>query len=226
MRAGMKEGQLYSIFTKSALNMIIEHSKGIPRVINILCDNALITGFGHQEYPITTKTTREVINDFSNIGKRQGFTFLRWEYAALVTLILLLFVFLISSDKNPVVNAITELIWSHTKPTVVQEDVKPIQKNIPIKPASQIQDDKIAKKDEFKETDEAPVIKVIGKGDNLIQLIEDVYGIKDRRLINRELIEFLKKSNPHIKDMDRLHVGERIVFPKIPNTKFEAKDSL
>ena len=34
------------IFTKAALERIIRKAKGNPRSINILCDNALITGFG------------------------------------------------------------------------------------------------------------------------------------------------------------------------------------
>ncbi|MCX8022623.1 MAG: AAA family ATPase [Syntrophorhabdaceae bacterium] len=219
MKAGMREGQLYSIFTKSALNMIIEHSKGIPRVINILCDNALITGFGHQEYPITTKTTREVINDFSRIGKKKEFTLFKWEYAALATLLLILSVFLMTSEKNPVVTAITEIIWNRTKPNIVKEDVNLIPRKIPIKPASETREDKPVKKEELKEFDEGAVVKIVGKGENLFQLIEDVYGIRDRRFIDRELIELLKKSNPHIKDFNSISAGEKIIFPRISKLK-------
>ena len=32
-------------FTTSAIRKIVEHSKGIPRVINILCENSLVAGY-------------------------------------------------------------------------------------------------------------------------------------------------------------------------------------
>ena len=39
------------IFTRKALHRIIEEAQGIPRILNILCDNALITGFGYRKKP-------------------------------------------------------------------------------------------------------------------------------------------------------------------------------
>ncbi|RMF83474.1 MAG: peptidoglycan-binding protein, partial [Nitrospinota bacterium] len=52
------------IFTKGALKLIVKQAKGVPRTLNILCDNALIAGFGYQQKPITTKIAKEVIADF------------------------------------------------------------------------------------------------------------------------------------------------------------------
>jgi len=49
-KAGVDAG---SIFTSGALKAISAKAKGIPRTINILCDNALITGFGSQVKPVT-----------------------------------------------------------------------------------------------------------------------------------------------------------------------------
>jgi general secretion pathway protein A len=37
------------IFTRAALRKIIKNAEGIPRIINILCDNALVTGFGYKK---------------------------------------------------------------------------------------------------------------------------------------------------------------------------------
>ena len=51
------------VFTKGALRRIVKHGKGIPRTLNILCDNALITGLGYQKKPVTTAIVREVIAD-------------------------------------------------------------------------------------------------------------------------------------------------------------------
>ncbi len=52
------------VFTKGALKKIIGEARGFPRLINILCDNALITGFGYQRNPVGEKIVKEVIADF------------------------------------------------------------------------------------------------------------------------------------------------------------------
>jgi general secretion pathway protein A len=53
-----------SVFTASALKKIARKSKGIPRVLNILCDNALVTGFGRKERPVTKTIVNEIIHNF------------------------------------------------------------------------------------------------------------------------------------------------------------------
>ena len=50
-------------FTKGALREVYEYSGGIPRVINILCDNALLLGFVRETKRITDDVIREVITD-------------------------------------------------------------------------------------------------------------------------------------------------------------------
>ena len=47
------------IFDPAALKAIVRHAKGIPRTLNILCDNALINGYGYQQRPVTAKIVKE-----------------------------------------------------------------------------------------------------------------------------------------------------------------------
>ena len=72
------------IFTGGALRRIVKHAGGIPRLLNILCDNALITGLGYQKKPVTAGIVREVIADFE--GKRRSQLW-KWEVAALAALL-------------------------------------------------------------------------------------------------------------------------------------------
>jgi general secretion pathway protein A len=51
------------VFTKAALKRIVKEANGIPRTINILCDNALTTAFGYQRKPVDAKIIEEVIKD-------------------------------------------------------------------------------------------------------------------------------------------------------------------
>jgi type II secretory pathway predicted ATPase ExeA len=93
-RAGLK-GELP--FTTPALHSIAKGAKGVPRTINILCDNALITGFGCEQRPVGLKVVREVLSDFA--GKKAFLT--RWPYVAAAAIALALIVgFLLSPYGN------------------------------------------------------------------------------------------------------------------------------
>jgi len=59
------------IFTPKAISMIIEHAKGIPRVINIVCDNALRNGFSESKKIIDEKTICEVIKNLEGPSRRK-----------------------------------------------------------------------------------------------------------------------------------------------------------
>ena len=48
---------------RGALKAIYEYSGGIPRVVNIVCDNALLLGFVQETRKISEEIVREVIRD-------------------------------------------------------------------------------------------------------------------------------------------------------------------
>jgi general secretion pathway protein A len=52
------------IFTRETVMAIHEASRGIPRTINVLCDNTLIGGFAAQQRPIPVGVLTEVCRDF------------------------------------------------------------------------------------------------------------------------------------------------------------------
>lgn len=57
-------GVVSDIFTKQAVMAIYEISNGLPRIINVLSDNALMGGFAAQSKPVDTNIVREVGRDF------------------------------------------------------------------------------------------------------------------------------------------------------------------
>ncbi|HUL36368.1 MAG TPA: AAA family ATPase, partial [Thermodesulfobacteriota bacterium] len=85
------------VFTKEALKAIIKEAKGIPRHLNILCDNALITGFRNQKNPVNLKIVKDVIGDFK--GKEKS-SFPKWMLASAILLILIAYVTLILAYKD------------------------------------------------------------------------------------------------------------------------------
>lgn len=59
------------IFTPGALRRIVAHAQGVPRLLNILCDNVLVAGYADQERPISAALTREVIIGLAGTSKRE-----------------------------------------------------------------------------------------------------------------------------------------------------------
>jgi len=72
---------------------------------------------------------------------------------------------------------------------------------------------------EISQTDPSPIasdpvptqtIRIVKKGDNLLRLTKKVYGYADDKLV-----EGVKQSNPRIKDINKILIGEEIIFPNL-----------
>jgi general secretion pathway protein A len=61
-RAGAKPGSL--VFSDDSLSTLFEYSRGIPRVINNLCENAMVSAYARQQKPVTSDIIAEVATDF------------------------------------------------------------------------------------------------------------------------------------------------------------------
>lgn len=58
-------GEAARLFTRDAVVAIHEHSAGIPRVISVICDNALVNGFAADQKPVGASTILEVCRSLS-----------------------------------------------------------------------------------------------------------------------------------------------------------------
>jgi general secretion pathway protein A len=61
-------GDPANIFTREAVTLIHEHSRGLPRIISVICGNALISGFALHRRPVDGEVVREVCRDFDLDG--------------------------------------------------------------------------------------------------------------------------------------------------------------
>ncbi len=68
-RLGLVSSNANEIFTPKAMDLIHENSHGIPRVINLICDSALLSGYIYDNHKITEHIIRNVIRerDFKHI---------------------------------------------------------------------------------------------------------------------------------------------------------------
>ena len=63
-----KAGGTSDIFIPEAVDLIYESSGGIPRIINLLCDSAMVYGFGYELKQIDKKVIEQVVIDKGGIG--------------------------------------------------------------------------------------------------------------------------------------------------------------
>ena len=68
-------GVTQPVFTSRAMKNIFVHSKGIPRVINLICDNALLCGFGHEKRKIGHDIIQQVVQDLHLDATEQDATY-------------------------------------------------------------------------------------------------------------------------------------------------------
>lgn len=63
-RVRVAGGDAARLFTRDAVILIHERSRGIPRTVSVICDNALVTGFGLGRRPVDREMVLEVVRDF------------------------------------------------------------------------------------------------------------------------------------------------------------------
>jgi general secretion pathway protein A len=76
LRIAGAESRATQVFSAEAIRRIYQHSKGLPRLINTICENALISGYARQMPSINAAMIEEVAADFrlevSNSAKNRG----------------------------------------------------------------------------------------------------------------------------------------------------------
>jgi general secretion pathway protein A len=225
------------IFTKGALKRIVKEAKGVPRSLNILCDNALITGFGYKIKPVNTKIVNEVITDFKGEEKP---SLLKWVLPPAALILFIVGLFLIYPYKGVILSKLENFISPYKSLFIskagnpdlsraeelnpIKEEVKPPGENTSLPQTHQtdpvkeeIEPSKGKTIPEPSQTS-PPVIRTLEKGDSLYKLTRKVYGYADDKLVAR-----VKQNNPWIKDIDKIPVGSEIIFPEISENQAKGK---
>jgi len=205
------------IFTPAALARIVDKAKGIPRVINILCDNALITGYGYQEKNVSSRTAMEVIAD---LERKPSLKYREWRIAVLSFLLLLTAGYWIYNTTAFTFQSPKTTKFANPAPPPqllnssfvgrVESPVPPVAgQRIMSDGTNGLQEEKKPISEGVKQKGK-PVRRVVRKGDNLSRLAENIYGFSDQGVLSR-----VRQKNRHIKDQNVILPGESIVFPAL-----------
>ena len=216
------------IFSPEAISLICRYSRGIPRVINILCDNALLLGLRSSQKKIDTDTIRGAIKNLEGPSARKailspaavastfhafpsGLSFLLKRRFLLIPLSLVCLgavIFLAYKNLQPKSAEIREIksLKTETEPFETHE-VGP--KASPASPASE------------ETPSSAPVVTLareyslkkivaVKKGQTISQLTQEYYG-----MVNLTLIDLLLELNPAITNVHLVLVDQEIKIPNI-----------
>jgi general secretion pathway protein A len=207
-------GTAGSVFSDPALKKIINKAQGIPRTLNVLSDNALITGFGYQQRPVTAKIVREIIRDLDGI-QRSSFV-RRWVPAVLILSLLVLMVGFGWSYRT-VLSRKMEILFSPSQDETAQPKLPEVntktlpkvkvQQTLPEEPLRATVPQPLA----ISKHETLPKKKIVIRGDTLTKLANEVYGKSDN-----EVLGLVREKNPQIADPNLIHEGSTIIFPDLP----------
>jgi general secretion pathway protein A len=204
------------IFTKGALQAIIKQAQGTPRVLNILCTNTLMQGFGSGQRRISAKIAKAVIAEYT--GNKPG----RWwrPWVAVAALALLAALCWFASDAHVLLSKIprSSVTPSDTRsflargfapqetPSVAHDSGLPGSASTPwplLEPAQRVA---------FPQT--APVVvRTIQKGETIAQVAREVYGVS-----NQAVLAWIKQNNPQLQNVNRIAVGMQLTFLPLPGS--------
>ncbi|MGE3537549.1 MAG: AAA family ATPase [Candidatus Tectimicrobiota bacterium] len=214
------------IFSKGALRLIIKHARGTPRVLNILCTNALIQGFGQRQRRISAATARAVIAEYAGKKSRRVIQ-PRYVIAAGIVLLALLFWF--SPYRQILLTTInTWHFWSKTRNDVVQSVRRPapqplVSQETPVKiPAPVLSLPAPPEPAESARSSPGPLtdaeataapssLYTVRKGDHLSRVAQEVYGVS-----NQAVLTWIRKHNPQLRSLNQMDVGTQLTLPPLP----------
>lgn len=189
--AGDKDG---IIFTEFAVREIVKAAQGIPRVINVLCDNSLITAFGYGKKRVGTGIVREITRDF---GMTRPF------YLRYALLFLLLALVVLGGMRGGQVMTLMAAKPAPPDHASVNQSERPLTA-----PSEELSVQSPAAGVKQKTSQNGAVIRVVQRGDTLAKLVKEVYG-----RVDPEKIRWVKQANPGIVDENVILEGGIIAFP-------------
>jgi len=119
-------------FDRSAYRQIYKYSNGIPRLINIVCDRALLTAFVLNQFKITARIAKESIKELATRGriKNYGLSTSKWVLMSLSFLCMVfLGVILYQPIKDKIITTFEAASDSQTHPVDRAEVVNPQTEN-------------------------------------------------------------------------------------------------
>ncbi len=263
--AGARNGQ--KILPGITVKSVHQYAEGYPRMINILCDNALLLGYSREKHTITPGMIKECHQDLKletgapkeqrvepkkkekAVRDRSEWTdFLKWIILLILAFLVGMFLTgkgvdvyhrLLSGSTKTEVRTTTKMTPQPAVKSAIPETEKTPQE-LPVNvdeqernsrhpkgdaavpksaaeeaPGVLEQKTRNAESERAVPSEEVPAGKTVTvkEGDTVTEMAAKIYGF-----VNDALVERIRKSNPEVRDMNWISVGQKIVFPPFEGT--------
>ncbi len=200
-------------FNRSALSAIYKYSAGIPRLINIACDRAILTAYGLNQCKITGSIARASIRELAARGdiKRRSFRDRRKPILIFSALCLILLAAILSFDIGGLFKSedIRKPVSSQSEPSDMKAAVNPETDKKPLgeKETAESESAETPVKPEEKLTEDSNIAVSEPAGETA-QILEEFLGSMDarssRHLALKAAVEMWNNDsiiNPYLDDM-------------------------
>lgn len=219
------------LFSRDAVQEIARYSKGIPRLINIICDNALLITFAASQRTVSSHIIREVTSDLGLRSKPQPEQIqslppaplkteqdlvvhqrpsritgrVRAEAGTFLAILLSLGVFFITDPQTVFTGVVRTLrfVMHNSQQWILLINRPEIVRPKPNAEARSVQLE--PKSQEIKRTDQRLTIRY---GSTIYNIASDAYGAN--AVLGMDLI---KEFNPQIQDLNWISAGQELLLP-------------
>lgn len=140
----------------------------------------------------------------------------RWLWASALLFTLAICVFAMSQNGKNTFGRLVTLIQTtnHTETNhIAPDEIAKEQVLVKERPDEIIQDSVEKKPETPTQANDKTLLKtvIVKEGDTIVELAANIYG-----LANDGVLNMIKKYNPDIKDINRIGVGQKLIFPASP----------
>ncbi len=128
-------GENRNLFTKKSLKILHKHSQGIPRLINLICDRALLGAYAVNTHIVDRKIMKTAAYECLDIYRVKGSKISHYLGritlpAALLFCIIIILILLFPDLRNKIQNNLGQIISSNFTPTAYETSAKHPEKEI------------------------------------------------------------------------------------------------
>jgi general secretion pathway protein A len=206
------------VFTSEAMKRVWKFAKGIPRVMNLICDRALLIGYSNAGPIVDSKIIDQAMKDYDYLQvSKPAFSISKFPRRigyAILGLFLLLGMgwggyFLLHRDlAPPAVQFRGKILPSEERIAeqreIKQIEVKEVKKDLPVEKAPE------PKLTELKPPEPKPKEEVFAVKEGWVL---SVVAQKYYPALNLSLLDFFLEANPQITNPDLIFPGQKIKIP-------------
>jgi len=239
-RLRLSGGKTSELFTEEALDLLSREAHGIPRVLNILCDNALLTAYGLSKQKVDADIARETIRGLEGVPGHKVSAFLHSLRSSRMKPSLrkgLLLGFLVlclgglviwlhrdsrqaaleTSKREIIRKSDTEASFPATSPETDQKSkedrqlpVAPIETGTPTTETPQLTPLPASPSIGARGKADSEKIVTVRAGETIFELCKQYYGLS-----NATLMDIVIDFNPDLENANYIGVNQKIRLPQI-----------